>query len=256
MTQGNDQSFMALAVQQARLAAAEGEVPVGAVVVKDGMVIGVGRNCPIASCDPTGHAEIAALRAAALHLGNYRLEGCTLYVTLEPCAMCSGAVLQARLARIVFGAAEPKTGAAGSVLNLFASPALNHRTQVECGVLGDECAELLRDFFSQRRSVQRQTGWPLREDALRTPDTAFIGLAVPVGATSRYVDDLPALAGLRMHYVDAGMADSPLVFFCVHGHGAWSYQFQSLMAAATGAGYRVVAPDLIGFGKSDKPKRE
>ncbi len=252
----DDQGFMEMALQQARLAAAAGEIPVGAVVVRDGVVLGAGHNAPIGQHDPTAHAEIAALRAAARQLGNYRLDDCTLYVTLEPCAMCSGAVLQARLARVVFGAAEPKTGAAGSVLDLFDNPAVNHQTRIEGGVLADQCAALLRHFFQQRRELARQKiSWPLRQDALRTPEQAFVDIPGLPGA-SHYIDDLPTLAGLRLHYVDVGPADSALVFFCVHGQGAWSAQFLPWMQAVDAAGYRVVAPDLIGFGRSDKPKRE
>ena len=130
-----DDDFMRLAMQQAQNAALAGEVPVGAVIVKNGVVLATGCNAPIENHDPTAHAEIAALRAAAQVLGNYRLEGCTLYVTLEPCAMCSGAMLHARLARVVFGAPDAKTGAAGSVVNLFAQPQLNHQTVLEGGVL-------------------------------------------------------------------------------------------------------------------------
>src|SRR5690606_18022440 len=135
----------------ARAAAAAGEVPVGAVLVKDGEIIARGRNAPIAQHDPSAHAEMAALRAGAQRLGNYRLDGCTLYVTLEPCAMCSGAMLHARLDRVVYGAPDPKTGAAGSVLDLFASPQLNHQTVVQGGVLAEPAAALLRDFFKPRR---------------------------------------------------------------------------------------------------------
>ena len=129
---------MRLALAEARAAADAGEVPVGAVVVKDGRVIATGRNAPIAAHDPTAHAEIVALRAAAEALSNYRLDGCQLFVTLEPCAMCAGAMLHARLARVVYGAAEPKTGAAGSVLDLFALAPLNHQTQVQGGGAGAE----------------------------------------------------------------------------------------------------------------------
>ena len=143
----NDKHWMGLALDQARQAAAAGEVPVGAVVVKDGQLVATGRNAPIAGHDPTAHAEVMALREAARVLGNYRLDGCTLYVTLEPCAMCSGAMLHARLERVVFGAADPRTGVAGSVLNLFANTTLNHQTQVSGGVMADESAQLLRDFF-------------------------------------------------------------------------------------------------------------
>jgi len=146
-----DQDFMQLAYAQAQCARALGEVPVGAVVVKDGEVIAAGYNHPIAKHDPTAHAEIMALRAAAEVLGNYRLPGCELYVTLEPCAMCSGAMMHARLSRVVYGASDPKTGACGSVLNLFEQEALNHHTSVVGGVMAEECGNLLRDFFAARR---------------------------------------------------------------------------------------------------------
>ena len=146
----NDSHWMRLALAEAALAAQEGEVPVGAVVVKDGQLIAAGRNAPIGQHDPTAHAEIAALRAAAQVLGNYRLDGCELFVTLEPCAMCCGAMLHARLQRVVFGAADPRTGAAGSVLNLFEQSALNHQTVVQGGVLGDECRAALQEFFKPK----------------------------------------------------------------------------------------------------------
>lgn len=146
---------MQLAQAQAALAAQAGEVPVGAVVVCNGEVIATGRNAPIEGHDPTAHAEIIALRAAATALGNYRLPSCTLYVTLEPCAMCSGAMLHARLKRVVFGAPDAKTGAAGSVINLFEQPQLNHQTALQGGVLAVESAAMLRSFFSQRRDEKR-----------------------------------------------------------------------------------------------------
>ena len=150
-----DIDFMRLALAQATAAAQAGEVPVGAVIVQGDKVIATGRNSPIAGHDPTAHAEIIALRAAAKSLGNYRLPDCTLYVTLEPCAMCSGAMLHARLKRVVFGALDAKTGAAGSVINLFDQPQLNHQTALQGGVLADECATLLKSFFSQRREEKK-----------------------------------------------------------------------------------------------------
>lgn len=150
-----DERYMRLALAQARLARAAGEVPVGAVVVLDGEVVGVGWNQPIRAQDPSAHAEIMALRAAARRLGNYRLPGCTLYVTLEPCAMCSGAIFHARIARVVYGTQDPKTGTAGSVLDLYAEARLNHHAQVEGGLLAEECAALLRDFFAERRREDR-----------------------------------------------------------------------------------------------------
>jgi tRNA(adenine34) deaminase len=128
-----------------------GEVPVGAVVVKDGKVIGRGYNAPISTGDPTAHAEICALREASKALGNYRLEGCLLYVTLEPCAMCAGAIMHARIARLVYGAADPKTGACGSVIDLFSEKKLNHHTIVTGGVLASEAGRMLSEFFAARR---------------------------------------------------------------------------------------------------------
>lgn len=150
-----DALFMQQALEQARHAWALGEVPVGAVVVKDGVVIATGYNQPIGKHDPTAHAEIMALRAAATVLGNYRLPGCELYVTLEPCVMCSGAMMHARLARVVFGAPDPKTGACGSVLNLFEQNQLNHHTQITGGVLAEECSSLLKEFFAERRKAAK-----------------------------------------------------------------------------------------------------
>ena len=144
---------MCEALTLAMSAGQAGEVPVGAVVVGGGQIIGRGYNAPISSHDPSAHAEIQALRAAALALRNYRLTGCTLYVTLEPCAMCAGAIQHARIARVVFGAADPKTGACGSVVNLFAEPMLNHHTRIEGGMLAQQCGEMLTNFFRERRAT-------------------------------------------------------------------------------------------------------
>jgi tRNA(adenine34) deaminase len=146
-----DHYYMAAALELARQAATADEVPVGAVIVREGEIVGRGFNQPIGRHDPTAHAEIMALRDAARALKNYRLPGCTLYVTLEPCAMCSGAILHSRIARVVYGARDPKTGANGSVLDLFAEPRLNHHAEIYGGVLADECGRLLSDFFAARR---------------------------------------------------------------------------------------------------------
>jgi len=152
MTAAPDEAFMTRALELARRAEADGEVPVGAVVVLDGRIVGEGWNRPIAEHDPTAHAEIQALRDAGRRCANYRLPGSTLYVTLEPCAMCAGAVVHARVDRVVYGAADPKSGAAGSVFDLLPSESrFNHHTRVEGGVLAEDCAELLRNFFRQRR---------------------------------------------------------------------------------------------------------
>ena len=148
----NDQQCMRLALELAREAGARGEVPVGAVLTLAGEVVGRGFNTPISAADPTAHAELRALRDAAARLDNYRLPGATLYVTLEPCAMCAGAIMHARVARVVFGAADPKTGACGSVVDLFAEARLNHHAQVEGGLLAVECGALLSEFFAARRA--------------------------------------------------------------------------------------------------------
>ncbi len=151
-----DEHAMRIALDQARNAWLVGEVPVGAVLMRHGQVIATGYNRPITEHDPTAHAEIVALRHGAALLGNYRLPECELYVTLEPCAMCAMALLHARVKRVLFGAMDPKTGAAGSVLNLFEQPALNHHTQLQGGVLAAECGALLREFFAERREQYRQ----------------------------------------------------------------------------------------------------
>lgn len=259
-----DFEFMALALDQAKIAALSGEVPVGAVVVLHGKVIATGRNALLSGHDPTAHAEITALRAAAKILGNYRLHECELFVTLEPCAMCSGAILNARLSRVVFGAPEPKTGAAGSVLNLFSQARLNHQTAWQGGVMAEASRALMQVFFRQRRLEQRESArlrHPLRDDALRTPEAAFDGLlAYPW--KPHYRSDLPALERLRMHYLDEQAvqpgvdAPSPsLTYLCLHAFTGWSYSFCHLIPTLLDVGQRVVVPDLIGFGKSDKPKK-
>ena len=148
--------YMQMALDLARQAALNGEVPVGAIAVKDGVVIGRGANAPISLHDPSAHAEIIAMRQAALQLGNYRLVDCTLYVTLEPCAMCCGAMQHARIAKLVYGASDPKTGACGSVVNLMSEPKLNHHCEVVGGILADECGAVLSAFFKQRRLTNKQ----------------------------------------------------------------------------------------------------
>lgn len=155
MTPAEHERWMRYALALAERGRAEGEVPVGAVLVKDGEVVGEGWNRPIATCDASAHAEIQAIRAAGQRLGNYRLLDTTLYVTLEPCAMCVGAIVHARIARVVYGASEPKTGACGSCFDLLASDRHNHRVEVVAGVLAEECGEQLRAFFRERRGKSR-----------------------------------------------------------------------------------------------------
>jgi tRNA(adenine34) deaminase len=147
----SDLEAMQAALAEARQAAEAGEVPIGAVIVRDGAIIASGQNRVLRDLDPTGHAEIVVLRAAAAAVGNYRLNGCTLYVTLEPCSMCAGAMIHARLDRLVFAAADPKAGAAGSVLSVLNHPQLNHQMVVESGILAEDAAEMLRGFFRERR---------------------------------------------------------------------------------------------------------
>ncbi|MEQ1661550.1 MAG: tRNA adenosine(34) deaminase TadA [Thiobacillus sp.] len=162
MKHATDEEFMRLALELAREGAAAGEVPVGALVVCKGEVVGRGFNQPISSHDPTAHAEVVALRDAASRVANYRLVGCTLYATMEPCVMCAGAVLHARVARVVYGAREYKTGAHGSIVDIFAEPRLNHHCEIVGGVLADACAAMISGFFAERRrgDVLPQVGTP------------------------------------------------------------------------------------------------
>jgi tRNA(adenine34) deaminase len=211
------------AIQLAQEAGKLGEVPVGAVVVKDGAVVGRGWNRPVGSNDPTAHAELMALRDAAQTLGNYRLDHCTLYVTLEPCTMCSGAIFNARIQRVVYGASEPKTGAAGSVIDVFANDILNHHTNVTRGILAQECRDLIQQFFKPKRINSN----PLREDALRPHDEWF-DLLPDYPWQAHYVSDLSSLNGLRLHYLDENKSDNEsqqLTYLCLHGNPAWSYLY-------------------------------
>ena len=246
----SDQAFMRLAMVEAQKAQAAGEVPVGAVIVHRGEVVASGWNRPVASCDPSAHAEMIALRAAASRLGNYRLPECELYVTLEPCAMCAGAMLHARLKKVIFGAYDPKTGAAGSVVDLFAQTLLNHHTELAGGVLADQCAAMLKQFFAARRRDQREEN--VMPDNLRTPEDRFASLPGYPFAP-HYIGDLKGYQGLRIHYLDEGPADASKVFLCLHGQPTWSYLYRRMIPVFTAAGHRSIVPDLPGFGRSDKP---
>jgi tRNA(adenine34) deaminase len=247
--------FMHLALEQARRAESVGEVPVGAVVVKDGQVIGVGHNQPILSNDPTAHAEIVALRAAAQALGNYRLEGCTLYVTLEPCAMCAGAILEARIPQVVYGAEEPKKGAAGSVVNLFTQRQFNHHTTITSGILAAESGNLLANFFIARRRTHQAAAQPLREDALRTPADCFAAVD-EVLSESKYLRVGDGVPQWRLHYIDIGPQEATTSVLLVHDVPGWGHRWSMLLPLLVEAGFRVLAPDLLGFGRSDKPKKK
>lgn len=248
-----DIQWMQEAIELAIQAGDAGEVPVGAVVVCNGQVIGRGRNSQLGLHDPSAHAEVMALRDASQNLGNYRLENCSLYVTLEPCTMCAGAILNARLSRVVYGASEPRTGAAGSVLDVFSNASLNHHAQVTRGILSEQCAQLMQQFFKPKRLNLN----PLREDALRPLDEWFEGLP-DYPWQPNYVSQLPSLNGLRLHYLDENHQTheaNQTTYLCLHGNPAWSYLYRKMIPVLTAHGHRVVAPDLIGFGKSDKLKK-
>ncbi len=251
---GSDAQFMDLALAQAQAAAAHGEVPVGAVVVHQGQVVGQGHNAPIGRHDPTAHAEIQALRDAAQRLGNYRLDDCDLYVTVEPCAMCLGALGHARIRRLVYGCDEPRTGA----VNSWPHQAGHDRLPLPAvtrGVQAQAAQALMTEFFRARREFQRSTRpMPLPDHALRTPDSAFEGLPDYPWAP-RYMNHLPSLKGLRMHFIDEGPDNAPLTWVLLHGNPTWSYLWRHLIPPLLAAGHRVLAPDLVGFGKSDKPKK-
>lgn len=241
-----DEAFVRDALRAAEEGLAAGEVPVGAVVVRDGEVIARAHNAPIAGHDPTAHAEVLALRRAAERLGNYRLEDCELYVTLEPCPMCVGAILHARLKRVVYGATDPKAGACGSVVDLAHDARLNPRTVFEGDVLAEECGALLKRFFEEKRVPAEAS-----RRILRTPDGAFEGLPGYPYAP-RYLANLPGIEHVRIHYVDEGPRRAGRTFLCLHGNPTWSYLYRKMIPVFAGAGHRVVAPDLIGHGKSDK----
>lgn len=233
------------------LAEAAGEVPVGALVVNNGKVIGRGRNRSRELNDPSAHAEVLALREASLAVGSHRLNGAELFVTLEPCAMCSGAIFHSRLARVVFGAPDPKTGTAGSVIDLFSQRQLNHHTAVSGGVLKDQCQQILRSFFVSARKRKRLEEMPLREDALRMSAQALpLCDDLPVKNSYLYTNE-----GYRIRYLDLTVVAPMHTVLCIHELGFWSFQVWTLMNRMARHGIRVIAPDLLGHGLSDRPKK-
>lgn len=264
-----DAHFLRLALAQAQAAGAAGEVPVGAVLVHQGQVIATGHNAVIGTHDPSAHAEIVALRRGGQYLGNYRLQDCELYVTLEPCAMCAGAIAHARLARVVYGVRDVRAGAAGSVLDVLADSGISHKPQAICAqeeggedsALLEDLADLLPHFFHAKRQAKLPPAWPLRPDALRTPESCFLVLEQELGPrpAAHYCQDLPSLAGLRMHYWDSlgaelGAKAEGVVDVCLHDGDGWSQDFAAFYAERAAAA-RVLVPDLPGFGRSDKLKK-
>lgn len=247
---------MQLALQQAHLAEELGEIPVGAVVLLDGKVVGVGHNQTIGTCDPTAHAEVVALRAAAKFLGNYRLDQCSLYVTLEPCPMCMGAILHSRIAKVFFGAFDPKTGACGSVLNLPNDPRINHHCEVVGGVSQAQCSQHLSRYFEHLRTSKRHARRPrTREDALRLTEGTLS--TYMEGVESQLVDDLQAADGLRVQTwksPEASRTPQHLVL-CLHGATSWSYIYRDLLRTSRPENVMLWAVDLPGHGGSDKTKK-
>jgi tRNA(adenine34) deaminase len=246
---------MALAIAQAHIAQECGEVPVGAVVVKNGKVIGAGHNRTLVDCDPTAHAEIVAIRAASKSIGNHRLCDCSLYVTLEPCAMCMGCILHSRLEHVYFGAYDPKAGACGSVLNLPELRKINHHCQVHGGVSQDVCSHQLKSFFQRRRLEHRLDFQPLREDALRLPDVHLDKWMT--GCKPQYWTNLRSADGLRVRGWASPNVDSNArtLVLCLHGLSSWSYLYRDLLLANLPAALAVWAIDLPGHGGSDKTKQ-
>lgn len=243
---------MLLAIEQAAEAELANEVPVGAIVVKDGAVVSVGRNRTLETGDPTAHAEIIALRAAAKVLGTHRLDGLEMFVTLEPCPMCSGAVFHSRLSRLVYGAADPKTGCAGSVTDLFGIRQINHHTHLKSGVLENQCRHQLQTFFQSVRRKKSDTHVRLREDAVRVDPENFVEFQDFLASSQYFLTS----DGWRLHYIDSSSGDTSNIVLCLHALPYWSYQFKQLLPLLKKAGFRVLMPDFLGCGLSDKPKKK
>ncbi|MDT8991645.1 tRNA adenosine(34) deaminase TadA [Curvibacter sp. APW13] len=250
--------YMARALELAHQAAAVGEVPVGAVVVDStGTIVGEGHNRTISESDPTAHAEVVALRAAAKMQGNYRLNDCTLYVTLEPCPMCMGAIFHSRIRALFFGATDPKGGACGSVVGLDTDKRLNPHCVVHGGVLADACSDVLRSYFRDLRVHHAFQRRRVREDALRMPSDSLLAKYVP-GAEGLVVDDLSSAQGLRVHVWAKGQrtdSEPPArLLLCLHSIGQWAWQFADLLREDLPADVMLMCVDLPGHGQSDKSK--
>ncbi len=250
---------MRVALAQAQRAGERGEVPVGAAIYQRGVLIAQAHNAPISLCDPSAHAEVLVLKEAAKVLGNYRLEDCTLYVSLEPCAMCAGAIFNARVREVVYAARDAKSGAAGSVVDLFADSRLNHHTRIRGGVLEQQSATLLQDFFKAQRRLQRQAAVQaksfLREDAVRRSLESLPCFESSTLSSSFYV--LKAVPGMRLHYLHGEPSCLPTgqTYVCLHGANTCAGVFEPVFASLLSSGARVLAPDALGFGASDRFKK-
>lgn len=265
MTLITDKFYMQQALELAHVAACHNEVPVGAVIVKNGEVIAKGFNLCIQNSDPSAHAEIVAIKQAALILKNYRLEDCELYVTLEPCCMCAGAILNSRIKRVVYAASDFKAGAAGSVIDVFQNTNLNHQTTITKGILQADSAAILQSFFQKKRSEQRQTSLPnkLKEDFLRLPVTIYKQFVEENQLTklSHFNYQLNHLNGARLHYLDSGLTylmpgqHNQKTIVILPGLMQSSSSFLDVFYYLKNVGIRVVVIDLIGMGYSDKPKK-
>lgn len=248
----SDEYFMQLALEQAKDAERAGEIPVGAVVVHDGKVVSVGRNRTIEACDPTAHAEIIALRAAAESVGNHRMEGLELFVTLEPCPMCAGAIFHSRLSRLIYGAPDPKTGVAGSVTNLFEIRGLNHQTRLTAGVLREQCTQQLQKFFLNLRLSKASQRTKLRDDAVRPQVTTFSKYHRFLESGEYWMSS----DGWRVHYIDSRVLNPRRNVVFLHDFPYWSYQCGEIFEKLRLSNFRIIAPDLLGCGLSDRPKRD
>jgi|GEM_PF-59284 tRNA(adenine34) deaminase len=254
-----DETHMRVALEQAQVASQRGEVPVGAALYQGETLIAQAHNSPISLCDPSAHAEILVLKEAAKVLGNYRLEDCTLYVTLEPCAMCAGAIFNARVREVVYAAPDAKSGAAGSVIDLFANAQLNHHARIRGGVLKQQSVSLLQDFFKEQRRLQRlgdeQLSLFLREDAIRKPMQSMPGFHGPSCSSSHLV--LRSTPGMRLHYLQAHAKSAVALktYVCLHGVNTCSSVFDPLLQNLCESGASVLAPDMMGYGGSDRFKK-
>lgn len=265
MTLTTDKFYMQQALDLAYVASCHNEVPVGAVIVKNGEVIAKGFNLCIQNSDPTAHAEIVAIKQAASVLKNYRLEDCELYVTLEPCCMCAGAILNSRMKRVVYAASDFKAGAAGTVIDVFQNPSLNHQTTITKGVLNEESVAVLQNFFQKKRHEQTQTSLPnkLREDFLRLPVTIYKKFIEEnqLAKFSHFNYQLNSLNGARLHYLDSGLANlksdqhNQKTIVILPGLMQSTHSFLDVFYYFKNIGTRVVVIDLIGMGYSDKPKK-